>query len=171
MDLPEGRTQILNILQIRRINRHPVDCDEECTPTVDNCSGPSLRVQVGVQTEPLQIWPSVLSRNANCQLGSRSLVNTQQVLIWAGFQLVVRWVHPYFHIRLLSLEYHNNILSKSRFRQPIVCFCVHCSLQYQLIWNRCFTFDILYFCLSGRSIIPLGMRRSVGCLDYQICKN
>ena len=31
-DLPAGRTQILNIRQIRRINRHPVERDEDCAP-------------------------------------------------------------------------------------------------------------------------------------------
>jgi len=31
-DLPRGRTQILNFRQIRRINRHPVECDEDSSP-------------------------------------------------------------------------------------------------------------------------------------------
>jgi len=33
-DLPEGRTQILNILQVRRINRHPVESDEDSAPDI-----------------------------------------------------------------------------------------------------------------------------------------
>jgi len=32
MDLPGGRTQILNVLRIRRINRHPVESDEDSAP-------------------------------------------------------------------------------------------------------------------------------------------
>jgi len=31
-DLPGGRTQILNVHRIRRINRHPVESDEDCAP-------------------------------------------------------------------------------------------------------------------------------------------
>jgi len=31
-DLPGGRTQILNVHQIRRINRHPVESDDDCSP-------------------------------------------------------------------------------------------------------------------------------------------
>jgi len=31
-DLPGGRTQILNVRQIRRINHHPVESDEDCAP-------------------------------------------------------------------------------------------------------------------------------------------
>jgi len=31
-DHPGGRTQILNVDQIRKINRHPVECDEDSTP-------------------------------------------------------------------------------------------------------------------------------------------
>jgi len=31
-DLPGGRTQILNVRRIRRINRHPVESDEDSTP-------------------------------------------------------------------------------------------------------------------------------------------
>jgi len=31
-DLPGGRTQILNVCRIRRINRHPVESDKDCTP-------------------------------------------------------------------------------------------------------------------------------------------
>ena len=31
-DLPGGKTQILNVRQIRRINRHPVESDEDSTP-------------------------------------------------------------------------------------------------------------------------------------------
>jgi len=31
-DLPGGRTQILNVRRIRRINRHPVECDEDSAP-------------------------------------------------------------------------------------------------------------------------------------------
>jgi len=30
--LPGGRTQILNVRRIRRINRHPVESDEDCPP-------------------------------------------------------------------------------------------------------------------------------------------
>ena len=69
------------------------------------------------------------------------------------------------------LEFVNSIISKSRFQQPIICFCMLCSLQYRLIWNWCYTCDILYFCVSGRSIIPLWIRRSARWLDYQICNN
>jgi len=64
----------------------------------------------------------------------------------------------------------NSILSKLCFQQPIIRFCIFCSLQYQLISNRCCTFDIWYFCLSEWSIIPLWARRSTRCHDYQICK-
>jgi len=31
-DLPGGRTQILNVRRIRRINRHPVESDDDSTP-------------------------------------------------------------------------------------------------------------------------------------------
>ena len=31
-DLPAGRTQILNVRRIRRINRHPVERDEDSSP-------------------------------------------------------------------------------------------------------------------------------------------
>jgi len=31
-DLPQGRTQILNIRRIWRINRYPVECDEDSAP-------------------------------------------------------------------------------------------------------------------------------------------
>jgi hypothetical protein len=31
-NLPGGRTQILNVRQISRINRYPVKCDEDSTP-------------------------------------------------------------------------------------------------------------------------------------------
>jgi len=31
-DLPGGRTQILNIRRIRRINHHPVESDDDSTP-------------------------------------------------------------------------------------------------------------------------------------------
>jgi hypothetical protein len=31
-DLPGGRTQILNVRRIRRINRHPVESDEDSAP-------------------------------------------------------------------------------------------------------------------------------------------
>jgi len=33
-DLPGGRTQILNVRQIRRINRHPVESDEDSAPEI-----------------------------------------------------------------------------------------------------------------------------------------
>jgi len=68
---------------------------------------------------------------------------------------------------LLVLEFVNSILSKSCVQQPIMSFCMLCSLQYRLIWNRCFTFRILYLWLSGWSVISLWTRRSAQCLDYR----
>jgi len=63
-------------------------------------------------------------------------------LNWAGCQQVAQRVHIYIQIRVLFLEFVNCILSKWRFQQPIMCFCMLCSLQYRLIWNRYFTFGI-----------------------------
>ena len=81
------------------------------------------------------------------------------------------WTHCQQYTRLLFLNFVNSILSKSRFKQPMICYCMLCSVQYWLIWNQCLTFDKLYFCLSGRSIIPLWMRRFAWCLDYLIRNN
>jgi len=47
--------------------------------SVSNSSGPSLRVRVRVQTEPLPNRRSGLSINPNCQLGYGSKVNSQPV--------------------------------------------------------------------------------------------
>jgi len=47
------------------------------------------------------------------------------------------------------LEFVHTILSKSRFQQPIIYFWILCRLQYRLIWNRCFTFHILYCAYQG----------------------
>jgi hypothetical protein len=44
-----------------------------------------------------------------------------------------------------------------------------CSLQYRLIWYLCFTFDILYYYLSRRSMNLLCAQRSSQRLDYQRC--
>ena len=75
-------------------------------------------------------------------------------LNWAGCQQVAHHIHLYIHIRLLSLQFVNCILSKSCFQQPLIRFCMFCSLQCRLIWNWCFNFDILYFCLLRREIMP-----------------
>jgi len=74
-------------------------------------------------------------------------------LNWVGCLLVAQPVHPFIHIRLLFSEFVNSILLKSRFQQPMICFGMLCSLQYRFVWNWCFTFHILYCCLSGWSII------------------
>jgi hypothetical protein len=47
--------------------------------SVSNGSGPSLRVRVRVQTEPLPNWLSGSSINPNCPLGYGSMVNSQPV--------------------------------------------------------------------------------------------
>jgi hypothetical protein len=52
-------------------------------PSVSDGSGPSLQVQVRVQTEPLPNCRSGLSINPNRQLGYRSKVNSQP--IWIGW--------------------------------------------------------------------------------------
>jgi len=74
-------------------------------------------------------------------------------LNWVHCLLVAQPVHPFIHIRLMFVEFVNSILLKSRFQQPMLCFGMLCSLQYRLVWNRCFTFHILYCCVSGWSII------------------
>jgi len=61
-------------------------------------------------------------------------------LNWSGWQPVAQRVHPEIQLRLLLLEYVNSILSKLCFHQTRICFCMLCSLQYRLIWNRCYTF-------------------------------
>jgi len=48
-------------------------------------------------------------------------------------------------------------------------FYIFCALQYRLIWNPCFTIDILYFGVSRQSIIPLWAQWSMRCIDYQLC--
>jgi hypothetical protein len=88
-------------------------------------------------------------------------------LNWAGCQRG----HLQIHIKLLYLQRVSSILSKSSFQQPIMSFCLLSSLQYRLIWYLCFTFDIWYICLARRSIIQLCTRKSVRCLDYEICKS
>jgi len=58
---------------------HPFVCHLH---SVSNGSGPSLRVRVRVQTEPLPNWGSGSSINPNCPLGYGSMVNSQPV--WIG---------------------------------------------------------------------------------------
>ena len=53
--------------------------------SVSNGSGPSLRVRVRVQTEPLQNWRSGSSINPNCPVGYGSMVNSQPVRIGRVF--------------------------------------------------------------------------------------
>jgi len=52
-------------------------------------------------------------------------------------------------MRILFLVFVNSILSKSRVQQTIICFCILRSLQYRLILNQCFPFEILYFAYHG----------------------
>jgi hypothetical protein len=70
----------------------------------------------------------------------------------------------------LILRCINSILLKSCFQQLIICVCMFRSLWYWSIWNLCFSFDILHFCIPRGSIVVLGARRSAWCLDEQICK-
>ena len=65
----------------------------------------------------------------------------------AGYQRVAQWVHAEIQLGINFLEYVHSILSKSRFQQPRICFCKLRSFQYELIWNRCFTFDKFYLWL------------------------
>jgi hypothetical protein len=51
------------------------------TTSVSNGCGPSLRVRVWVQTEPLPNWRSGSSINPNCRLGYSSMVNSQHISI------------------------------------------------------------------------------------------
>jgi len=53
--------------------------------SVSNGSGPSLRVRVRVQTEPLPNWRSGSSINPNCPLGYSSIVNSQPVRVGRVF--------------------------------------------------------------------------------------
>ena len=71
---------------------------------------------------------------------------------------------------LLFLLHDNSILSRAFNQHPVIAFCMYCSLRYRLFWNPCFSFDILYFCLSGWWIVVSGAGISAGCLDYTICK-
>ena len=141
------------------------------TSSVANSSEPSLRVRVRVQTDLLPNWRSGLVMNppSSSQVPFDGKLPT--VLQWAGGQRVAQQIHPSIHKRLLFVEFVNSILSKLRFQQPMICLCMHCSLQYWLIWNQCITFDILYFCVSGWSKIPLWTRRSARCLDYRLSHN
>jgi len=52
----------------------------------------------------------------------------------------------------------------------MICFCMFCTLQYQLFWNPCFSFDIFNFGLSRLSMVWLCAWISARCLDYQKCK-
>jgi hypothetical protein len=71
----------------------------------------------------------------------------------------------------LNLQCVNSILSKSRFQQPRMCFCLLSSLQYRVIWYLYFTLNIWCFCLARRSIVQWCTRRSARCLDSEICKS
>jgi hypothetical protein len=46
------------------------------------------------------------------------------LLNWAGCQRVAQRVHVLIHVQILFLKFVNNIVSKSRFHQPIMCFCM-----------------------------------------------
>jgi len=83
-----GRTRSLlnpRERQRRRRGRSEESCDRvtelrnTITCSVSNGSGPSLRVRVRVQTEPLPNWRSGSSINPNCPLGYGSMVNSQPV--------------------------------------------------------------------------------------------
>jgi len=67
-------------------------------------------------------------------------------------------------------QFYNSIFSKLCIQQRIIIFCMFCSLWYRLFWNPCFSFDIWYFCLSGRSTVLLCAQISTWCLEYQLCK-
>ena len=92
-------------------------------------------------------------------------------LNWARCPRVAQRVHLEIHIRLLYLQCVNSILSKSRFQQTLISFGLLSSLQYQLIWYLCFTFDIWYFWQARQSIIQFCARKSARCLHYKICKS
>jgi hypothetical protein len=70
-DNPQLQWRVCNFLQ-------PLSCCD-WTIRVSNSSGPSLRVQVRVQTEPWQHWRSGLSINPNCPPGYSSMVKSQPV--------------------------------------------------------------------------------------------
>jgi hypothetical protein len=106
------------------------------------------------------------TRTARVQLNGK----LPTCLNWAGCQWVTQLVHLSIHIRLWYLQCVISILSKSRFQQPLMSFCLLSSLQYRLIWYLCFTFDIWYFGLARRSIILVCTRISARSSDYKICK-
>jgi len=70
----------------------------------------------------------------------------------------------------LVLQSDNSFLSKSCIQQPIISFCMFCNLPYQLFWNLCFSFYMLYCSLERWSIVLLWSHVSAQCLDYPICK-
>jgi hypothetical protein len=84
--------------------------------SVRNCSGPSLRIRVRVQTEPLPMWRSVLLINLSYPLGYSSMVNSQPVCIgWgdsgspSGF--IYRFIYGSYICSVLIVSYYNRVFS------------------------------------------------------------
>jgi hypothetical protein len=69
------------------------------------------------------------------------------------------------------LLFNNSILSKSRIEQPIICFCMFCSIQDLFCWNLSFAGIMLYLCLSQLSILQLWTHISTQYHHYTICQN
>ena len=71
-------------------------------------------------------------------------------LDWVGCQQVAQRFQPQIHTKHLFVKFVNSILSKLHCQQRIICFCMPWSLQYRLIWNRCFTYQgCQLFCDEG----------------------
>jgi len=140
---------------------------------VTNGSGLShqVRVRVRVHTESLPYWCSGLSIPLNLQLGYSSIEISLPHLNVPGCQQVAQRVHLSIQRRLLCLQFDNCALSKSRIQQALIYFRVFCGSQYWLFWKPCFSFDIIYFCLSRWSVVLLCVWISVWCIHYQMCKN
>jgi len=70
----------------------------------------------------------------------------------------------------MCLQLDKCISLKLGIRQPMISYCMFCSLRYWLIWNSCFSWYLLYFWLSRQSIVLLWAHLSVHNLDYPLCK-
>jgi len=85
-------------------------------PSASNSSGPSLWIQVRVETKALPQWRSGVSINPNCQLGHGSMVNSQRV--WIGQDIsglpsrsIYRFIWGFCICSLLIVSYQNRIFS------------------------------------------------------------
>ena len=71
---------------------------------------------------------------------------------------------------LWHLLFDNSIWLQSLIQHPVILCGMLCRLQYQLFWNQCFPFCVLYCTLLRQSIVLIWSEISTRCLDCPIYK-